>query len=243
MARRPSLVDEVRDGIMEQLSNGTLSVGDQLPNEQEMGDKFAVSRATIREAYRALVDTGYLARRHGRGTFVARLPGQHSLESTLSYVGMIQNAGFTPGVQVLSHAVRPVHPDEADRLRVDPGATVVEVERVRTADDRPVVYSLDRVPTALLPPEAVADPSGSLFQMLRKNGILLRDGRARLLPIHAPKKIAAILKVPADSPLLWIDETDATAAGLPALLSTEWHVADAFEFWLHRQSGSNDVGA
>ncbi|MER6530555.1 GntR family transcriptional regulator, partial [Streptomyces sp. NPDC001508] len=70
--RRPTLVDEVREGLIESITNGTYGVGDRLPNEQEIGEQFNVSRATVREAYRQLIDAGYLHRRHGAGTFVSR---------------------------------------------------------------------------------------------------------------------------------------------------------------------------
>ena len=63
--RRPTLVDQVREELTELISGGTYAVGDRLPNEQEMSDQFRVSRATVREAYRALIDAGYLLRRHG----------------------------------------------------------------------------------------------------------------------------------------------------------------------------------
>ena len=43
-------------------------------NEDELAARFEVSRATIREAVRGLVEAGYLVRRHGTGTFVTALP-------------------------------------------------------------------------------------------------------------------------------------------------------------------------
>ena len=70
--RRPSLVEQVRQGLHEDLVSGKLQPGEKLPNENEIGDRFGVSRATVREAVLGLIQAGYLTRRHGSGTYVTR---------------------------------------------------------------------------------------------------------------------------------------------------------------------------
>src|SRR5918912_852293 len=94
--RRPSLVEQVRQGLLRDLATGELKPGIKLANETDLAERFAVSRATIREAVRGLLDAGYLARRHGSGTFVTASPRtRHPLETTVSYTGMIR-AAWTP---------------------------------------------------------------------------------------------------------------------------------------------------
>ncbi len=53
-----------------------LSPGDRLPPERELARQLGISRATLREALRVLINAGYLEVRPGRsgGTFVARWP-------------------------------------------------------------------------------------------------------------------------------------------------------------------------
>ena len=146
MAARPSRIEEVRHGLLADLVNGTTPVGTKLPNEQEIASRFGVSRATVREAVGGLVESGYLLRRHGSGTFVTLLPSRrHALDATLSYTQMIRQAGMTPGLRLLSATVRPAAEDEAADLALEPGTALRVLERLRTADDRPVVYSIDLV--------------------------------------------------------------------------------------------------
>ena len=64
---RSPLADTVRARIVEMVSDGTYPAGSQLPSEQEMARLLEVSRTTIREAYRNLIETGLLLRKHGRG--------------------------------------------------------------------------------------------------------------------------------------------------------------------------------
>lgn len=234
--RRPTLVDQVREGLMELLASGEYSVGERLPSEDEMCDRFAVSRATIREAYRALLDAGYLSRRHGSGTFIARAPQRHALDLNLSYTAMIQAAGFTPSIRVISQATHEAEATEQLKLRLEPHDEVIVVERVRFADERPVVYSIDTVSAAIVPEELRDRLLPSLFDMLEDARHGARAGRARLLPVLAGERESAQLRVKVGAPLLYFDEIDYDDTGTPVLASLEWHTSDVFEMWLNRRS-------
>lgn len=234
--RRPNLAEQVRDELTELISNGTYVVGDRLPNEDEMSIKFAVSRATVREGYRALIDAGYLSRLHGKGTFVTRVPQRHALDLNVSYTAMIQAAGFTPSIRIISRHVQPADDGDLARLRLDRGAQVLTVERVRFADDRPVVYSVDRVPLDLVPENLHSTLGPSLFEQLEHLNHGVRNGRAKLLPVLAGPPEAAQLQVTNGTPLLYFDEVDYDINGTPVLASYEWHTSDVFEMWLNRRA-------
>ena len=60
----------VQTGIVNLIVDSNLSVGDTLPAEKELADRFGVSIVTIRHAVSNLVETGILRRVHGSGTFV-----------------------------------------------------------------------------------------------------------------------------------------------------------------------------
>src|SRR5438067_5438322 len=142
--RRPSLVEQVRESLLAELAAGKLPPGAKLPNETELAERFTVSRSTIREAVGGLMDAGYLVRRHGSGTFVTAMPRtRHPLETTVSYTGMIRAAGHKPSETVLSKDVREPSETERELLGLADGESLIEVERVRLADRRPVIYSRD----------------------------------------------------------------------------------------------------
>ncbi len=237
MARRQPLVDEVRSQIRELLVSGSYGQGDQLPNEQEMSDRFGVSRATVREAYRGLIEAGYLVSKQGAGTFVARSPQQHALDLNLSYTEMIRAAGFTPSIVVLKVTVRPAGDEDAAHLAIDPADDVIEVERLRLADDKAVVYSVDRVAASLIPESERGDGFGtSLFGLLSRVKRNPSNGRAQIKPVLAEGAAAKHLGVPVGSPLLYFDETDFDDRGEPVLASHEWHTSDVFDMWINRRA-------
>lgn len=236
--RRPTLVDQVRQSLVELIATGVYQVGDRLPNEQEMCEQFAVSRATVREAYRALIDAGYLSRRHGTGTFVTRLPNQHSLDLNLSYTAMIQAAGYTPSVKVVQQSRQRANERDYDLLQLAPEEDIILVERIRYADDQPVVYSLDRIPVKLIPTTKIGEVGSSIFEFLEGIQHGARNGRARILPVLATAQESQHLLVPVGVPLLFFDEVDYDSSGKPVLSSKEWHTSDVFEMYLNRRAHS-----
>ena len=67
---RRSLVDEAIEQFREQIDNGSWPVGQRLPAEAKLAEELGMSRASVREATRALVHAGLLSSRQGDGTFV-----------------------------------------------------------------------------------------------------------------------------------------------------------------------------
>jgi GntR family transcriptional regulator len=237
MAARPSRIDEVRQGLLSDLVRGATPVGTKLPNEQELATRFGVSRATVREAVGGLMESGYLVRRHGSGTFVTLLPSRrHALDATLSYTQMIRQAGMTPGLRLLTATERPASVDEAADLAVPEGTALRVLERLRTADDRPVVYSLDLVAASRLKGLGDQDLTAGLYDVLDSVGSRVRTASAVLLPVVADARLARLLDVRRGTALQRIDEVDFTGDGTPVMRSTEWHVPGIFELRVNRRS-------
>lgn len=235
--KRPSLVDQVRQGLLDDLIAGKLERGAKLPNEDQLADRFAVSRATVREAVRGLLEAGYLARRHGSGTYVMSSPrSRHALDSTVSYAAMIRAAGHEPSETVITKSVRAPTALERELLELSDGSQVVEIERVRMADRRPVIYSRDFIPAALLGSAAAGALDSSLYVLLGSAGHAVRRATAELMPTLADAKLAGLLEVGLGTPLLHIDQVDYDEAGRAVMLSHEWHLADAFELTVNRRS-------
>jgi GntR family transcriptional repressor for pyruvate dehydrogenase complex len=67
--------------IREQLAERRWNPGDRLPSERELAERFRVSRASVREAIRALESMGLVAIKTGEGTYVAS--GSEALLSPL----------------------------------------------------------------------------------------------------------------------------------------------------------------
>ncbi|MET7542164.1 FadR/GntR family transcriptional regulator [Streptomyces sp. NPDC005507] len=67
---RVSAVDAIINEFITQIREGRWVPGDRLPSEAELTKTLGISRASLREATRALVHAGLLAVRQGDGTYV-----------------------------------------------------------------------------------------------------------------------------------------------------------------------------
>ncbi len=67
-----NLAQRTAEVLREDINNSVYEAGEKLPNENELSDALGVSRTTLREAIRILVNDGLLVVHRGRGTFVAK---------------------------------------------------------------------------------------------------------------------------------------------------------------------------
>ncbi|MGM9522737.1 MAG: FadR/GntR family transcriptional regulator [Oscillospiraceae bacterium] len=84
--RKPSLSMTVQNELQELLMNGTFKVGEYLPSEQALSERFEVSRTTIRDAISALAEKGFVERHHGKGIYVidkSQSVAAHSLRTLM----------------------------------------------------------------------------------------------------------------------------------------------------------------
>jgi GntR family transcriptional regulator of arabinose operon len=107
---------QLRALILSSLNKGELSVGDQLPTETEMTQKYGMSRGTIREGIALLVQEGILSRRRGAGTFVAGLKPSRKGKQIAAVVACQSGQWDTFG-QVVREIEHHVH-DRGDSLIV-----------------------------------------------------------------------------------------------------------------------------
>ena len=160
----------------------------------------------------------------------------HGLDSTLSYLAMIESAGAHAGMRVINAVFE--QPSKIDgALQLARGEKVLAVERVRTADDHPVIYSRDRVPARLLNDNLdlrSLDPS--LFALLRSSGHAADHATATLRAVASTSFTAKVLGVRRGKPLLYIEEIDYDRDGKPVMLSREWHVSEAFDVRINRRA-------
>jgi GntR family transcriptional regulator len=123
-----------------------------LPSEAELGQRYRVSRATVREALSRLEQRGVITRRHGVGTFVTTPAPliEAGLEQLESIDTLARRIGLETHMGAAEITERPADAREAEQLRLPPGGAVLSVARVIMANEVPVAYLVDVVPADIL---------------------------------------------------------------------------------------------
>jgi GntR family transcriptional regulator len=236
---RVTLTQSCAEALQEAIEAGTYRPGSRLPSEAELADQLAVSRPTLRESLRLLEERGMIRRRHGRGTFVRERPIQKDLNRNFGITSMIRAAGYQPSLRACDVASVAADAEVAEWLGVKIGDSVWRVQRVRMADDRPVVFSIDTVPGQLLSEsdldEVVSGTEQSLYSLLhRLHEITIYRGEAELIPCRASAELRERLEAKAGAPLLCIKQVDFDQRSRAVVYSVEYHVADWVRFSLER---------
>lgn len=231
---------ETRSLLLGRIQAGELAPGDRLPPEPELSAQLNVSRATLREALRALAEEGYVTRKSGAGTRVASLSRlRNVLNSNYALADLIRTTGKEPGTRGLRIHVTPAGGEVADALGIDPEEEVVSIERVRTADEKPLVLASHYLPYSLANIEQVTNlrllGRQSIYEVLahRPETVVAR-GLAKVTPAKASGSIAEKLEIPKGSLLMHLWQVDYSESGIPVLLSSEYFLSDAFEFTILR---------
>ncbi len=243
---RKLLTDVVRDELRRDLLSGPYAPGDKLPAEPELAAAYGVSRVTLREAVRGLAEEGYLSRQHGIGTYVTKKPRlRNNLDANFGVTQLIRSMGMTPGnegVRISEEAATDV---VARALAVEPRQPVARLERVRTADGDPIVYSVEFVPMASLGGdlEVLRNLSGSLYELLADLGHPVDHGVVSMRPILADREMSQRLGVKMGAPLLRMEQVDYGTGDRPELFSLEWYGGEELEVVVYRKGSALPPGA
>ena len=166
------LYKQLMQKLRSDIQNGVYPVHSRIPSEQELCDTYQVSRVTVRKALAELTQEGLLNRHQGKGTFVGVPRIRKDLRDVNSFHDICRVMGSVPTTRLLH--VQWVYPEETDarELNCEPGEQVLEIVRLRLADDIPVMLETNRFP-ADYGWLSEADLTGSLYALLAEKGVEL----------------------------------------------------------------------
>ena len=132
---------QIAEDLHKQITGGLLKANDQIPTEKALCCQYNVSRGTVQQAIRQLVQDGLIRRERGRGTFVNSLPKADSTFFTLTSFGQdMRRQGRIPTTQLLTAEQIPATSEIAQRLQLTVGESVLHIVRLRLADGQAVAY-------------------------------------------------------------------------------------------------------
>ena len=104
------LYEQIYRDILENIEKGIYKVGDRLPSEKELSEKYEVSRITSTKAFEMLVEDGMVVRIAGKGTFVAE-PGEIDVAGD-DYIPAAPKATEKPMIGVIFDGFGPCFGEE-----------------------------------------------------------------------------------------------------------------------------------
>lgn len=215
------------------IEQGALAPGNLLGNEVDLSVRLGLSRPTVRQAIRSLVDKGLLVRRRGVGTQVVHSKVRRPLELSSLYDDL-EAAGQRPTTRVLRNERIPAAADVAAALAVPEGAEVTVLERLRRTRGRPVAFLCNYLPAPLLELPTEGLESTGLYRMMRSAGLTLHSARQSVGARGATAGEAALLDEAEGAALLTMERTAYDDTGRAVEYGSHVYRAShyAFEFQL-----------
>lgn len=227
---------QVIDRIKKDIEQGVYKEKEKLPSEFELAKQLGVSRATLREALRVLEEENVIIRRHGVGTFVSARPMFTSgIEQLSSVTEMIRQAGRKPGTIFLSSFIQKPTEDDIKRFQCKKEEDLLIVERVRTANNEPVVYCIDKVPCKYLP-KGITYENESLLEILHNEANrYIAYAVTHIEPLGYHEKVSPILECEPETALLVLKQMHFDENDEPVLYSINYFKSDKFSFHVLRK--------
>ena len=221
---------------------GGLPAGSILPTERELGERYGVSRATVRQALDRLEAEQRIYRHQGKGTFVARPKIDQMLELT-SHTEHIRARGMDPTSRLIGVTRAVAEPDVAALLGLSEGAELLQIERVRLADSEPLAVELLSLDARRFDGVAIAlGESNSLYEVLRaRYGVELASAEETIEAIVAPEREADLLGIASGAPVLLLCRQTFDASGRPIEFVRSLYRADRFRFRTRLQPKGDEI--
>jgi GntR family transcriptional regulator len=161
-----------------------------------------------------------------------------SLSTLMGFTQMAQMRGLVASSRILSLEYRDATLDEAESLRVAPGAPMLDLSRLRLLDDRPTAIERLRMPTSRLRWPDGFDFTGSIYAALESQGIVPTVADAYVDVVDATEAEASLLGVATGRGLLRMNCVTTGADGVAISLESSMYHPDRYRFRaiLHKRS-------
>ncbi|MGM0877775.1 MAG: GntR family transcriptional regulator [Bacillota bacterium] len=224
------------DTIKKELDEGNLNPGEKLPSEPELAKQFKVSRSTVREALRALEQENIITKKHGIGTFINTKPKYTSgLEELFSVTDLILRGGHTPGTRLIFSDYITPSVEEKEKLKLKNDEKIFLVKRIRTSNQQPLVFCIDKIPEHLLPKGCTLDRE-SIFHFLEdKANIRIDYATTNIETVNDLPEISESLNCDEKTPLLVLKQSHFDEENRLVLYSINYFRSDNFSFNVFRK--------
>lgn len=213
---------DIRDQLAQDIKDGTLTPGDQLPIEPNLAARFGTGRHSVRRAIAELAREGKLRVEQGRGTFVEDAPLiAYTIGKRTRLRQNLQAQGLEASGDLLGFETMEARSRVRKALGLKKGAQVYENRRISYADGVPIAtgatyHACDRFTDFI----RVRDAQGSMTATYAHYGIhdYLRGSTTMIGRLAKPHE-ATLLQIHPSMPVMVLRATDTLLDGTPIAFS------------------------
>jgi len=194
----------IEEALCRSIEAGELAHNDRLPSENELAQKYTVSRMTARRALQELVAKGMAYRVQGKGTFVANLERVGSSVEITNIADEIAQRGNNLTTQVLEHGLSSL-PTRLHRYWDQATQPLGYCSLIHYENELPIQWERRYICQDLIEPFLAVDLSVNTPSKFLNEFAPLTRANSRISAINANTEIAENLNIQEGAACLKID--------------------------------------
>jgi DNA-binding GntR family transcriptional regulator len=232
MVPREPLYARIEAKLRESIATGRHPVGSLLPTEAELCASLGVSRHTVREALRRLVEAGLVERRQGAGSVVVQRETPRMQVQSIRDLGALLQYAADTRLQVTRRAMLPLDADRAAIVQAEPGEAWLRIDALRlAADGRPIGLTEVLIhPRFAVLPETLPSHR-AIYTLIEEHfGIRIGEVVQEVTAAPLPREVAQSLNCrPKEVGMRFLRRYHCDAGHL-LMISRSWHPAQHFTY-------------
>jgi GntR family transcriptional regulator len=200
---------QIKEILIQELQSSDGESGRPFSTEQELVQRFHVSRAPVRQALKELTDEGYVYRERAKGTFpVQELPVRPPGLELGGLVGFLRDQGLDCHSKIVG--IDRVAPTKnlSTILGLEPIDNILRISRLILLKEKPLVWTQTYlcVTENFQPSKQEAEMVDSIFTLLESDqGILISRGDHQIFASSSNSEEAERLTIQTGEPVLVIE--------------------------------------
>jgi GntR family transcriptional regulator len=207
-------------------------VGEQaLPSENDLVQRYQVSRATVRQALGLLEREGLVYKTKGKGTFISKNRVRYPLTELMATTQDMERRGWKSQVQVLSLEEMKTRSPITEALELASGDDIYELCRLRVGNDVAMGIQWAYLPTKICPGLIELDLATSLVKTMEiQYGVRFWSAN-EVLRARLPTEFEARnLQIEKNIPVIYMERKTYSFEGEPVeFLQSVWR-SDLYEY-------------
>ena len=228
---------QIKTQLKEKIRSQEYESGDILPSENELAQKYAVSRNTVRRALQDMINEGLIKSEKGKGYYVREAKLEQNLFRFYNFFEDYSiNKGRVDSILLYRNIVN-ASLSVSSKLNIPQNSKVHKIVRLRQIKDKPIILETSFVSAEQYNLSTFCDDKykyGCIYDILRDHyNIQIGKGEEYLEPIKLNKYQAEQLNVNENDPALLVDAIIYTVNNKPVELKRSIIRGEKMKFKLH----------
>lgn len=228
----------IKEWILNAIDDGTLQPGDPVPSTLFIAREVNAKTDDVYDAIDELITEQVLTQSfEAQATVKESQPFFYPLDKLFSIGKMIEKEGYQAGTIFMNLDQQPSTRFDRKALNLKEGEFVTLIERIRTANGRPVVYCLDKVATDYLTCAAFQAHDESILTAIKENAdITIAYSETEIESVSYEPRVSEALEAAPNEALMLLKQIHYDADHRPILFSFNYFKSEVVKFKTVRET-------